>query len=65
MHRQARRPPSSFDSNLFFIFFMGMGLQTLLPINGILRIVLASLWAGVLIKVAIAIGKSTGGNGKV
>ncbi|MEO0534467.1 MAG: hypothetical protein AAF215_11460 [Cyanobacteria bacterium P01_A01_bin.123] len=53
MQRQSRKNAASFDHKLFFTFFMGMGLQMLLPINGISRIVLAGLWAGILIKFAI------------
>jgi hypothetical protein len=45
--------PDSFDSKLFFTFFIGMIVQMPLPINGIARFVLAIFWGGMLVQLSI------------
>ncbi|MDX2212603.1 MAG: hypothetical protein SFY66_04860 [Oculatellaceae cyanobacterium bins.114] len=44
---------SSFDYQLLLTFLAGMVVQILLPGNGIMRIFLATFWAGILVRLAI------------
>ena len=50
---RSQKPNSSFDYQLFLIFFFGMMPQMLLPINGITRCILTAVWVGILVRFAI------------
>lgn len=50
---RSQKAPSSFDNQLFIVFFVGMMPQMLLPINGIARCALAAVWIAILVRFAI------------